>query len=131
MKAETKAKRRVTLSIAGLGLLDETEAQDVAAQASQPAIDKGTGEVIEERPQEERHSPPITERQRAFIEHNFAAVGLTQEALWTLINGIAPQAKRIDQLSAAQASGVIAKLKAMYEKQKAAKADTQTAEAEA
>jgi len=131
MKAETKAKRRVTLSIAGLGLLDETEAQDVATQASQPAIDKGTGEVLEERPQEERHSPPITERQRAFIEHNFAAVGLTQDALWDMIKGIAPQARRLDQLSAAQASGVIAKLKAMYEKQKAAKADTQTAEAEA
>jgi hypothetical protein len=28
MKAETKAKRRVTLSIAGLGLLDETELDD-------------------------------------------------------------------------------------------------------
>ncbi|WP_139490051.1 hypothetical protein [Brevibacillus dissolubilis] len=29
MKAETKAKRRVTLSIAGLGLLDETEIEDI------------------------------------------------------------------------------------------------------
>jgi hypothetical protein len=29
MKAETKAKRRVTLSIAGLGMLDETEVDDV------------------------------------------------------------------------------------------------------
>ena len=32
MKAETKAKRRVTLSLCGLGLLDETEALDVQAQ---------------------------------------------------------------------------------------------------
>jgi len=31
MKAVTKAKRRATLSICGLGFLDETEAQDVAA----------------------------------------------------------------------------------------------------
>lgn len=30
MKAETKAKRRVTLSIAGLGMLDEVEAKDLA-----------------------------------------------------------------------------------------------------
>jgi hypothetical protein len=29
MKAETKAKRRVTLSICGLGMIDETEAQDI------------------------------------------------------------------------------------------------------
>jgi hypothetical protein len=32
MKAETKAKRRATLSICGLGMLDETEAEDVQAQ---------------------------------------------------------------------------------------------------
>jgi hypothetical protein len=32
MKAETKAKRRATLSICGLGFLDETEALDVEAQ---------------------------------------------------------------------------------------------------
>lgn len=31
MKCETKAKRRVTLSICGLGMLDETEAEDVRA----------------------------------------------------------------------------------------------------
>lgn len=31
MKAETKAKRRVTLSICGLGLLDETEIEDARA----------------------------------------------------------------------------------------------------
>lgn len=34
MKAETKAKRRVTLSICGLGLLDETEVADAHAEAS-------------------------------------------------------------------------------------------------
>src|SRR4249920_133971 len=33
MTAETKAKRRVTLSICGLGLLDETEVADIPAQA--------------------------------------------------------------------------------------------------
>lgn len=32
MKAETKAKRRATLSICGLGLLDETEVEDIPAQ---------------------------------------------------------------------------------------------------
>ncbi|MGD0968640.1 MAG: hypothetical protein ABR949_10165 [Candidatus Aquilonibacter sp.] len=43
MKAETKAKRRVTLSIAGLGMLDETEMETIPAKAkkdvaSQPAL---------------------------------------------------------------------------------------------
>ncbi len=44
MKAETKAKRRVTLSIAGLGLLDETEI--VTVPGAIPAnIDLTTGEI--------------------------------------------------------------------------------------
>jgi hypothetical protein len=33
MKAETKAKRRATLSICGLGFLDETEVEDIPASA--------------------------------------------------------------------------------------------------
>lgn len=37
MKAETKAKRRATLSICGLGMLDETEVSDIpAVRAQQP-----------------------------------------------------------------------------------------------
>ena len=37
MKLETKAKRRVTLSILGLGLLDETELDNIPASAKGPA----------------------------------------------------------------------------------------------
>jgi hypothetical protein len=37
MKAETKAKRRATLSICGLGLLDETEVDDIPAAQKAPA----------------------------------------------------------------------------------------------
>jgi hypothetical protein len=42
MKAETKAKRRVTLSICGLGMLDETEVQTLREQgvATEPAGNK-------------------------------------------------------------------------------------------
>ena len=36
MKAETKAKRRATLSICGLGLLDETEIETIPAEAREP-----------------------------------------------------------------------------------------------
>lgn len=37
MKCETKAKRRATLSILGLGLLDETEIEAIPASAKEPA----------------------------------------------------------------------------------------------
>ena len=36
LKAVTKAKRRVTLSISGLGFLDETEVEDIPAAAKDP-----------------------------------------------------------------------------------------------
>ena len=38
MKAETKAKRRVTLSLAGLGMLDESELDSIATDLPIPAI---------------------------------------------------------------------------------------------
>jgi hypothetical protein len=38
MKAETKAKRRATLSICGLGLLDETEVEDIPDKRANPHI---------------------------------------------------------------------------------------------
>ena len=41
MKAETKAKRRATLSICGLGVLDETEIEDVAAEPRQRKSSSG------------------------------------------------------------------------------------------
>lgn len=46
MKAETKAKRRVTLSICGMTFLDETEVDSVRG-ASRVAIDPQTGEVLD------------------------------------------------------------------------------------
>lgn len=52
MKTETKAKRRATLSIAGLGVLDETEVEDIEPQAkrksSAQAKRDGTNEVFNE-----------------------------------------------------------------------------------
>lgn len=46
MKAETKAKRRVTLSIAGLGLMDESEVDSVP-NAKTLMFDHETGAIIE------------------------------------------------------------------------------------
>jgi len=50
MKAETKAKRRVTLSICGLGALDETEIETI--RDAQPVTVAVTGEVIQVQQQE-------------------------------------------------------------------------------
>lgn len=49
MKAETKAKRRVTLSICGLGLLDETEVETVST-AVPTIVNVETGEIVEDVP---------------------------------------------------------------------------------
>jgi hypothetical protein len=46
MKAETKAKRRVTLSIVGLGILDESEIDSVS-DARRVVVDHETGEILE------------------------------------------------------------------------------------
>jgi hypothetical protein len=55
MKAETKAKRRVTLSIAGLGMTDESELHSIPRKDIQHVkVDFNTGEIIEE---EKRHLP--------------------------------------------------------------------------
>ncbi len=48
MKAETKAKRRVTLSICGLGFLDETEAESIPGD--RPVMDQSVPAAIEHHP---------------------------------------------------------------------------------
>lgn len=48
MKAMTKAKRRVTLSISGLGWLDETEIETIPG-ARNVRVDMETGEIMETR----------------------------------------------------------------------------------
>jgi hypothetical protein len=45
MKAMTKAKRRVTLSICGLGMLDELEVETIP-DAQHIAVDTATGEIV-------------------------------------------------------------------------------------
>ena len=62
MKAETKAKRRVTLSIAGLGMLDESEVGDIdpttAAPGDRPVVQmpKAIEKKPEAKPEVERQS---------------------------------------------------------------------------
>ena len=49
MKAITKGKRRLTLSIVGLGWLDETEVDSIAG-AQRVTVDQETGEITETMP---------------------------------------------------------------------------------
>jgi hypothetical protein len=49
MKAETKAKRRLTLSLAGLGWMDETEV-DTDPNAHRVRVDHATGELVDRSP---------------------------------------------------------------------------------
>lgn len=58
MKTETKAKRRVTLSICGLGLLDETETEDIpeVKVKTQPAIQ---AKIPQARPVEKVEEKPV------------------------------------------------------------------------
>lgn len=62
LKAETKAKRRVTLSICGLGLMDETETETIkeATFVSEPvAIAEKAKEVVPEKdPNEKENKTP-------------------------------------------------------------------------
>lgn len=65
MKAETKAKRRVTLSIVGLGWLDETETGTIP-DARPVLVDAATGEIIE--PESDGSEPDWEAVGKAFIK---------------------------------------------------------------
>ena len=88
MKALTKAKRRVTLSICGLGWLDESEIDSVAS--ARPAnVDVSTGEILDARtdgPVDAPESPQsdvpmITDKQIKMIQGLKAQKGLTDAAV--------------------------------------------------
>ena len=62
MKAETKAKRRVTLSICGLGWLDETETADIPTETVQAVTVTEAGEVVEEAESKQAEIPALMPR---------------------------------------------------------------------
>lgn len=64
MKAETKAKRRATLSLCGLGMLDETEIEDIPSSAKAPAPKDVTPAKAVEAPQDSE------EKKAAVAEYN-------------------------------------------------------------
>lgn len=63
MRAITKAKRRVTLSICGLGWLDETELETIPS-AAPVKVDTATGEIVDGEVDEQ---PTMSEAERAIM----------------------------------------------------------------
>jgi hypothetical protein len=88
LKAVTKAKRRATLSICGLGWLDETEVESIpgakrpappAANVMLPPHDEKTGEIVEDHPSAPRDA--ADEPAPASGEEHAAGAGLSLEAM--------------------------------------------------
>jgi hypothetical protein len=101
MKAETKAKRRVTLSICGLGLLDESEIETVP-QAT-PFVEMQTSGLLSgkpDHPEENENALDPREEIRAIQKR----VGWSNAALFTAISN------RFDVGDAMTLSGAIAAL---------------------
>lgn len=86
MKAETKAKRRVTLSICGLGMLDETEVETIP-DARAGELDVETGQVMT-GPDKVRHKI----RQALITRCREAGITLGKERLKPIANGRKPEA---------------------------------------
>ena len=69
MKANTKAKRRLTLSICGLGWLDETEVETIPDAA--PVMVDDEGEIIQNTPKITVEAPKQPAPKPEFDEENF------------------------------------------------------------
>lgn len=110
MKAETKAKRRVTLSICGLGWLDETEVSDV--KAAKPVQVTPEGHIVEEPSQ-----PDLTKQLSVSVDWEKWASGHLSAILaanepgdlmeaWTAVNEdkkrLNPPADHVDALRVAK-----------------------------
>lgn len=120
MKAETKAKRRVTLSICGLGMLDETETETIPGATLAPV--EAVATIAEEM---------ATEEQVTYLGHILDALndhGVGDDKLMVAIRNITRRSdmtlepKDLLTLTASQLDAVITRLNERLEKLDAAKA---------
>ncbi len=79
MKAHTKAKRRVTLSICGLSVLDESELESVP-NARRVVVDQETGEVLETPPKISPHGEVEEGKEYRPIEDEDIAILAIQDS---------------------------------------------------
>jgi hypothetical protein len=78
MKAETKAKRRVTLSISGMGWTDETEIETIPTARS-VHVDLSTGEIKSEV-KEIAHVPRVTSEQASELADVMSRTSVAYQA---------------------------------------------------
>jgi len=83
MKAETKAKRRVTLSICGLGMLDETETETIPGARTVDAVASAVNARSHTRPLEAEEQQRI--REDEIWEERINAKALTLEGLQAMV----------------------------------------------
>ncbi len=90
MKAETKAKRRVTLSICGLGLLDETEAETVggAVVSVSRAVNPDTGEILEREANAETKPETNWEKFARYVTTKLAGLGCSDRLIHELVDQV-------------------------------------------
>jgi hypothetical protein len=92
MKGETKAKRRVTLSICGLGILDESEVESIAGaqvepQASPPKLSPSAESVVPHTPDGEIVEAPRNPVLEAYLGAMGNATDLDHlKTLWAKVN---------------------------------------------
>lgn len=82
MKAVTKAKRRFTLSICGLGFLDETEVETIP-DAEPVVVDDSTGEIVEEDKKKDEPVNPDRPYPPVVFAEKFAGLMANFNQSWT------------------------------------------------
>jgi hypothetical protein len=120
MKAETKAKRRFTLSICGLGMTDETEIETIP-NAVTVNMDIATGEIIEdakiEAPEPPKPEPVNTDQldtYNAILEQMFIRGSGAGDGL--ILQGKKHKGKELKELSPKELSEHISDVETNLEK---------------
>jgi len=87
MKAQTKAKRRATLSIAGLGMLDETEIEftNTAPHEAEKQIQQGTNGILTRQANMDMFKKLPAEIRKLFVDKGVGldeALAICNECEW-------------------------------------------------
>jgi hypothetical protein len=116
MKAVTKAKRRVTLSICGLGMLDETEVETIPS--ARPVTVQETGEIVEGETVEE----PGQDKQadNPFADLEFQAQKSPTTAFWLLQKRMGIAKSDAEEIITACGRDFVAAFQALLRQAKAA-----------
>lgn len=117
MRAETKAKRRVTLSICGLGWMDESERDTLSKNETRGvAVDLETGEILGEGgeqggfpPAPSANGEKMTEAQHKIIEVLVKKSGIDRDIFksWLIADSLIPVGGHLTDMSSRTATQMI------------------------